>query len=556
MRLHAKTALGIDIGERRISVALVERDEQGVRTVAAVSADLPAGLSRASRSSDDAGQQESIHGKVLSRLLSQLGRRSQIRRVRAVVALSVDSMVTQLLDMPNHMPANIGEFVKNELQQYVALSGKNVVSDFCGVGSGVQKRLLAVAADMDEIQEIVDECRAAGIAVDVVEPSMRAYTRAFLEQRRQSRHDGDGPPNATCRVWEPDVMIAMLGPRTLTVNLFLRGTLDFVRVRDLPSDANTPQSLCAWLAEELRAVDRYYEAQATGTGRDWQTCVVLGDGVHRAEEIEALLAAEAGITSLTVVEAYEPWLGSASTKEEKVSTAAVGAALALLDTAVSDLKINLLPKSVTEARSRSQHLVATALVSVIVFLGIFATTVLLTRTASAMDRRIEQTRLAEELYAAPALIAEEKFLEQEISRIRLRLDPLRKAMAGRHDADWSGILEAVRQATPANVSMTQLLCGDGKTLSLKGLTPSCPAAQTFVRNLESQRPFESISLALVQRQQDAGGRLEYRIDCLLKTKARVEGVPPSTRGQDARDTGMPSERGRDAPDTAKGGRSP
>ncbi|MCX5644569.1 MAG: pilus assembly protein PilM [Phycisphaerae bacterium] len=533
MRLHTKTVLGIDIGERRISVALVERDEQGVRTVAAANADLPAG---------GAGQQESSHGKVLSRLLSQLGRRSQIRRARAAVALSVDSMVTQLLDLPKHMPANIGEFVKSELQQYVALSGKNVVSDFCGVGSGVQKRLLAVAADVDEIQEIVDECREAGIAVDVVEPSMRAYTRAFLEQRRQSRHDGD-------------VMIAMLGPRTLTVNLFLRGTLDFVRVRDLPSDASTPPSLCAWLAEELRAVDRYYEAQTTGAGRDWQTCVVLGDGEHRAEEIEALLAAEAGITSLTVVEAWEPWPGSASTKEEKVSTAAVGAALALLGPAGTDLKINLLPKSVTEARSRSQHLVATALVSVIVFLGIFATTVFLTRTTSAMDRRIEQTRLSEELYAAPALIAEEKFLDQEMSRIRLRLDPLRKAMAGRHEADWPGILDAVRQAAPANVSITQLLCGDGKTLSLKGLTPSCPAAETFVRNLESQRPFESISLALVRRQQDAAGRLEYRIDCLLKTKARVEGVPPSSRGQDARDTGMPSERGRDAPDTAKGGKS-
>jgi hypothetical protein len=40
----------------------------------------------------------------------------------------------------------------------------------------------------------------------------------------------------------------------------------------------------------------------------------------------------------------------------------------------------------------------------------------------------------------------------------------------------------------------------------------------FVRNLESQRPFESISLALVRRQQDTSGRLEYRIDCLLKMR--------------------------------------
>ena len=177
MRLRTKTALGIDIGERRISVALVESNEQGVRVLAAASADLPAG---------DAGPQESTHGKVLSRLLAQLGRRSQIRRARAAVALSADSMVTQLLDLPKHVPTNIGEFVRSELQQYVALSGKNVVSDFCGVGSGVQKRLLAVAADVDEIQEMVEACSAAGIAVDAVEPSMLAYARAFLEQRETS----------------------------------------------------------------------------------------------------------------------------------------------------------------------------------------------------------------------------------------------------------------------------------------------------------------------------------------------------------------------------------
>ena len=254
-----------------------------------------------------------------------------------------------------------------------------------------------------------------------------------------------------------------------------------------------------------------------------------------------MLAAEVEGTSLTVVDACEPLLGPTTTEAERVSTAAVGAALALLGTAGPDPRTNLLPKSVAEARSLSRHLVATALAGVIVFLGIFAATQLLARTTSAMDRRIEQAKLAEEVYAAPALIAEERFLEQEISGIRLHLDPLRQAMAGRHDADWPDILAAVRQAMPANVSITQMLYGDGKTLSLKGLAPSCPAAQMFVGNLESRSPFESISLALVQRQQDAGGRLEYRIDCLLKAKARGEGVPASERGQDARDTAKGGE---------------
>jgi hypothetical protein len=516
MKLRTKIALGIDIGARRISVALVERDEQGFRTVAAASGDLPAGQSNPREGTNPQSRRTAI-----ARLLSQLGRRSQVRRAPAAVALAADSMVLQLLDLPKHVPTNIGEFVRSELQQYVALSGKTIISDFCGVGPGVQKRLLAVAADMDEIQEKVKACGAAHIAVDVVEPSLLAYARAFLTRQNQTGRDGD-------------VMIAMLGPRTLTVALFLRGTLDFVRVRNLPGDADTPPLLCAWLAEELKAVVRYYDAQAPRAERHWQTCLVIDDGAHRAGEIEALLAAEGTRAPIAVVEAREALPGSPSTQEGEVSTAAVGAALALLGTAGDGLKINLLPKTVTQARSLSTHVLATALAGVLIFLGLFATAGLLERTTGAMDRRIEQIRLSEELYTTPALMVKEKFLDQDIARLRHRLAPLRKAVADRHGLDWPGILAAVRQAAPADVAITQWHCDDGKTLLLKGLAPSCPAAQTLVRNLESQKPFASASLSLVQRQPDPGGRLEYRIDCLLKgplsATSRV-GEPPTKGGE-------------------------
>ena len=503
MRLRTKTALGIDIGERRISVALVESNAQGVRVVAAASADLPAGA---------AGPQEFTPGKVLSRLLAQLGRRSQIRRARAAVALSADSMVTQLLDLPKHVPTNIGEFVRSELQQYVALSGKNVVSDFCGVGSGVHKRLLAVAADVDEIREMVDACSAAGIAVDVVEPSMLAYTRAFLEQRRQAR-----------RRWR--CADRLLGPRTLTIHLFLRGTLDFIRVRDLPSDANTPQTLCTWLAEELRAVERYYEAQATGAGRNWQTCIVLGDGAAPGGR-DPDVARGRGRRNL--VDGRRCLRASAWLCFDKDGTGVHGGRGSRSGTAGRG---GLRPEDQSAAQERGGGEVAFPASGGNGAGRRHRVSRHLRRHAAsgandrAMDRRIEQTRLAEELYAAPALIAEEKFLEQEIARLRLRVDPLRQALAGRHAADWPGILDAVRQAMPADVSIAQLLYGDGKTLSLKGFTPSCPAAQMFVRNLESRSPFASVSLA--PRAETAGRRRPPGVPDRLPP----EGAPNATGGK-------------------------
>jgi len=500
MRVRRKTALGIDLGERCISVALVEKGEQGLRTLAAATADLPAG---------EPEQPESAPGKVLARLLTQLGRRARLHRTNAAVAVSADPLVMQLLDLPKHMPTNVGEFVRSELQQYVALSGRNIVSDFCGIGSGVQKRLLATAADGGRIQEMVKVCSATGVAVDVVEPSMLAYARAFLEQQKGTRYNGD-------------VMVAMLGARTLTVCLFRRGTLDFIRTRSLPAEAGTPRLLCPWLAEELKAVARYYDAQISPTSRDWPIAVIVHDGMHRTDEIAPLLAAEAPAGSFTVVDVYEALTSPGPAKEgpprERASMIAVGAALRLLGTGDDGLKINLLPKTVTEARSLSRHLLLTANVCALVLIGVFAASQLLVRTTGALDRRIEHTRLSGELYTTPALIAEEKFLDQETAHIRQRLSPLRKAMNGRHEVDWPDILRAVREAASADVSVTQVQCSDGRTLSLKGLASSCPAAEAFVRNLEGHRPFASASLTLVQRQQNEDGRLEYRVDCSLNAK--------------------------------------
>ena len=513
MRAHTKTALGIDIGKRRLSVALVEKGEQGFRVLAAAGGDLPM---------PGPEPRQPAHGKVLARLLAQLGRRSHLRGARAAVALSPDSLVIQLLDMPRRVPGNVGEFVRNELQQYVSLSGKAVLSDFCGIGSGVQKRLLAVAVDGDEIQEAVQAYRGMSIGIDAVEPSALACARAFLAREKELLVRDHSPSIVHASSVNHDVLIAVLGPHTLTTTVFRRGTLDFVRVRELPGDANTPRLLCVWLAEELKAVVRYYDTQVSSPDHDRRVWLAIHDGVHRADDIAPPLAAEAGTKAFTVVDVCEPLLASGAAKEESpsegASMVAVGAALTLLGTEGDDLRINLLPKAVAEAKSLTRHVLLMANVSVIIFLGIFATGQLLTRTTNAMDRRIEETRLSGQLYTTPALITKEKLLDQEIARLRQQVKPLRQIMKGRQATDWPGILGAVRQASPEGVSVTQLQCSDGRIVSLKGLAPSCPAAEAFVRNLESQRPFASVSLMLVQKQQNQDDHLEYRIDCLLTTK--------------------------------------
>jgi len=93
---------------------------------------------------------------------------------------------------------------------------------------------------------------------------------------------------------------------------------------------------------------------------------------------------------------------------------------------------------------------------------------------------------------------------------------LQRAIRAKREADWTAVLHAVARATPPEVRVAHWLCDDGMSLSLQGLASSCDVAQVFVKRLESEEAFASVSLAKVQRRQDDGSLLEYRIDCLVR----------------------------------------
>ncbi|MBN1506216.1 MAG: pilus assembly protein PilM [Sedimentisphaerales bacterium] len=500
MTSHSKIALGIDVNPHQVSAALVERVGQAYRVVAAASDELP----------DSAAQPGSAEQtKALSRTVRKLGRRARLAHMKAALSLSANPLVIQILDMPRHMPANVREFVEGELKQYVALSGTHTLSDFCGIGPVAEgrRRMLTVAAGMDQILAAVNSCTRAGVTVEAVEPSLLAYARAF--------HAGGTAP-----IHGRNVLIAILGG-SLTVSLFCNGTLDFVRVRDVPSDMREQESLFQWLANELKTVTRYHGANAGAESGALHARLIVQNPQRSAKELEPVLRARTGIESLVVTHADEAVpdspIGQGEAPALMASRMAVGAALKMLNADSDDMKINLLPGQVTHARSFARHALLTAIAAAFTFLGVLVATVLLTRTADTTRTRVEQTKIDEQLYTTRALIAQDKFLDQEIARVRRELDPLQKLLQGKSEVDWSAVLTAVRRVTPASVCITELSSGNSESLSLKGLALSCDAAQSFARGLDAGEPFASASVArITTRQQDARSIVEYQIDCSMK----------------------------------------
>ncbi len=493
MKPRTKTALGIDIGSRRISAALVERTPRGIRIIAAANGDLPV----------EDPQKSGVRAKAMSRVLRQLGRRAGTRGVGIAVAVSVHSTIMRLLDLPRQMPTNISEFVDAELSQYVSLSGRRKQTDFCGIetGSASQKRLLAVGADAEETGKILQTCGAAGITVDSVEPAALAYARAFLAGERGMAHNGS-------------TLIGVLSVCNLVVCLFCKGTLDFVRVRDLPADVDTPGRLSAWLTEELSQVLRYHRTAASSGSSEVQTRLVIHDAAYDKNEIAPPFSPNMG--SSVVMDSCEPGACPFGEASPMPSAMAVGAALKLLGLDGDELRIDLTPHDVILARSSSKRLLIAANAAAIVFFAVFLIVQFLTHTTAAMNRRIGRTRLDGQLYTMPAAVARDRYLDEEILWIQRQLAGM-DVVRAKHEVDWPVILNAIGRSAPPGVYVTHLACDDSRVISLKGLAVSYEEAKMLVQNLDGRGLFESVHLARMEQRQADANAVEYEIECTLKT---------------------------------------
>lgn len=501
MKARARIALGIDICQDRVSMALISEDPFGYKVVRAGSISLPQGVVC------DGGL---VEVKALSKALRKLRRRTRIPRMEAAVGMSVNPLVLQVLDMPKQMPANVGDFVVEELRQYVSLSGKDIVSDFCSVGSGAgsQKRILSTATERDKIRTLVRACAAAGLTVEVIEPVVLAYTRAADRMKT--------PPVHTDKR-----LVAEINGHYLAACLLRKGAVDLARVKSVPAGVEGARHACQWLAEEIRAMTRYYDAGSSGPGAEWQGTVIVRDAPWMTPEAVAFLRAETGVDALAVTDsrgvdlamAEEPHRSSA----DLPSTVAVGLALKLLDADDDTWKINLLPGDVTQTRSSRRRIFMAATAAALIFLAVLVTLQILSRTTEKMHQDLDHRRFAEKLYTTPALAAEARGLDRRIKQIERDLGQMNEVLSGQHHVDWPSILRVIRESAPADVCITRLWSREARSLSLKGLALSYGSAQTFVRGLDERGEFTSVALTKLDRQQDNRFMIEYEIDCLLRT---------------------------------------
>ncbi|MBN2130816.1 MAG: pilus assembly protein PilM [Sedimentisphaerales bacterium] len=501
MKHRTKTALGIDVGRERVSLALLSRSSEarGWKVVRQACLPLPEGTVGEGGLEDVAG---------LARTLRKLRRHARIGRMKAAMTVSFTPLVMQMLDMPTPLPPNVGDFVEGELTQYVALSGRDIASDFCAVTvAGGTPRLLSVATETQAVRKLVQAGAAAGLTVEVVEPALLACARAVQRDKAAGARPGNR-------------LIVEISACHLSACLLRRGMLEAVRVKDVPQEGGV-DDVSGWFREQTEMMIRYYGVKAGDDQSGREVTVVVRDGVRLGREALAALRTVAELDAMSGEAPFEagaaPRPQDAKRPAEPVSKAAVGLALKGLDPDGDPWAVNLLPEEIEQARSFKRQMLVTGNIAALIVLAMVIAPQFMTRAANRMRHDIERTKSSRKLYTTAALVTRADALADLLARSQGQLQRMQDVLGERNQLDWSALLGAIRDTSPEGVCITELSSDDAEKLQVRGLALSYEAVRAFARELGTCAPFVSASLARVDKAQGQAGLLGYQIDCLLKT---------------------------------------
>jgi Tfp pilus assembly protein PilN len=495
--MNKRIALGIDISDSQISMALLKRTKNGAKVLKGGSAPVPEGVIKN-------GNIENT--EALAKAIKELKSRHRIHERKAAISLPVGATFTQILDAPKMIPGNIEQFVQNELKSYIVLSGVEIAFDYCGITSskGQGERLLAVAADEHGLASVFKTCTQAHIDVEVIEPSVLAYLRALYSEKIEARFDNN-------------VMLAILHGTVLVLCVFRKDALDFIRVENA-GEQKEPGSLCQWLAEQINAIIRFYELDVADSSGRWEVTIVA-DNAQLPEDVEESLSLDIANASLEIrtgENACQDKNIDLKSCKGKPSAPAIGLAMRRLGLSRTNLDINLVPLESSEIKAVKKQFILTAAVIVIAIPMIMrAAGIGLDQLAKNTETSIstrKKTEVSKETYA---LFKELTSLNKQIEILSKRPAELSDILNSRPAVGWLQILRDVRTQTPNSVRITELNSSRDTGIVLEGLALSYEAARLFEKSLNDSDYINIATLVESSREDNADAFIEYKINCSL-----------------------------------------
>jgi len=495
-----KTALGIDVSNGRISLALLKRTARGgVKLLKAARGFVPQGAIK-----DGNVENPTLLASAIKKLKAAAGIHSQ----NAAVSLLADPALMQILDIPEDKPSNVRSFVLEEVKHYAMLPMKHAVVDFRGIaipGKTDGRRVLVAATDERIVVETAEALGRKGLPLKAIEPAWLAYIRACHAKKIAGQFD-------------TNLLFAVVHNDTVTLCLFRNETLDFLRAKRIEPNPSGAEDYWGWLAEEVNAIVRFYEFEVSGKSNKWKVILAADNRDGATEEKVEKLSGQLDMAELEfspLADAYACTPIEKTNRCAEPSAVAVGLAMKLLNVPGCDLDINLLPRQVAEAGAAEKRMLVVANVAAFIFLLMVLAVGFFDMKSGKVNKRIALQKQSLAHTDIVALKDERAALRDECARVSGKIEQLNAAMETARSLKWARIFSEVSFATPQDVQITRLSSGDGSVMSLQGRARSHQAIHLFVDTLNECKRIKAASLLRAEKDGPSGGLVRYSIDCSL-----------------------------------------
>jgi Tfp pilus assembly protein PilN len=504
--LGTKTSLGIDISNNRINIALLRQVNGQIKLVKAVDAPVPESAMTDGNITDPMAL-----AKAIRLVLNQ----NKIRTRKAVVSPVAKPVLSQILELPESIPDNLGQYIQSEIKRSPALSGKEPMCDFCGIGRPGPKnpgRVLVSATDQEKIASLLKTFGLAGIDPVSIEPSIIAAIRTFHSTKISNKYDSN-------------LIFAFFHGSIVTICVFRKNELDFIRCVDMTTEMDDPEGCIDRCKDEINAVVQFYDVEIdTATDKEWEFIVVLDNPNVDDEKLKLSLLEKFGgnvqvctgstISSDTAV--------TVSESARKTSVVAVGLAMSSFRVSPHNIKIDLLPPEAEEVKSAKKLALVTANIAAIILLIMCLAAGFIRLRVNKTQKSLDQRKQNSAVNNVERLLKEQRHVSIQIAALSEKKAKMSEIFNDLDINNWSEILDEIRKKTPADLYITRLACLDNMNFAIDGNALSFNSIRVFAELLNESVAIESATVTERKKNYHKEGFITYSIKCSLAHKRELQ----------------------------------
>ncbi|MCF7974377.1 MAG: PilN domain-containing protein [Phycisphaerae bacterium] len=501
IKLKPRMAVGLELSSSSVALACLRQDKHGIHLVRAVRQPIPESLIKNGLTSDP---------KRLRKIFYDLKRTCGSARTATLSLYSPRSLV-QIMDVPNEVSMNLGQYVQKEIKHYVNLAGAKTVSDYRSLDSTEESRRVFVAVgDHKSVASAVNACQSAGFDVQAVEPSLVAYIRALYD--RTLAHQ------SAC-----NVVLAMIQNDQVCLAVWQDRALHFIRSHSLEAVKDDAKQRGVFLANKIKTIMQYYELEVGDRSDVWKINVVTDDASSFPESASMQLCEAMGETSVDVItsenlELHCPVEISQKIPRSQVSIGAIGYAMQALSSHSAVPKVNLLPMQIREEKEVKQGMLLTAIAASVMMLFSALATIGIATSIKKVNSRI---LIKKPLGAVGQVVKARSEVESQIEQVGKIPTQLKSILASQESVNWPGVLSDINNSRPKGVCLTSVDTRNKYEVYIQGKALTYSDVTSYVTRLSQTVNIASANLAKTDHKGGYNSHHVYEIKCQLKTTVGI-----------------------------------